>query len=390
MSILENISKGICIFLVFVTVPLLSKETFIPDPPSLNAQNYFLIDATTGKVLAENNSTGRIEPASLTKIMTGYVVADQIKEGFVNFEDKVFISENCWRKGGSKMYIREGTYVSLADLIKGMVIQSGNDASCSIAEHIAGSEENFVQLMMKYTNQLGMTETNFTNPHGWPEEDHFSTAKDLAILTINLISNFPEHYSLYKEKWFTFNDIRQKNRNTLLWQDEAVDGVKTGRTESAGFCLIASAKMEDTRLISITLNSSSEKTRLTDSRRLLDYGFRYYKTKKILSEGEYLKDEEVWGGQIDRVKISSSTDVYLTLPSNDFKDLDVLVALDDYLVAPIQKGQKVGNVLLKRGDNILSRTSVESSEEVEGQGFVGKAWTNIKLLVYKFLMEEDL
>ena len=252
---------------------MFGNESFIPDPPSLSSANYILIDSATNRVLANLNEDEHIEPASITKIMTGYIVSDQIQDGFLSLDDQVLISENCWRKKGSRMFIEESSRVSLLDLIKGMVIQSGNDATCAIAEHVAGSEDNFVDLMTRYANRMELTNTSFVNPSGWPDPEHYSSAKDIAKLSMLLIKDFPEHYSLYKEKWFTYNNIRQRNRNALLWQDDSIDGLKTGHTETAGFCLASSGVREQTRLIAVTLKSSSEKSRLTDNRRLLDYGF---------------------------------------------------------------------------------------------------------------------
>jgi len=367
---------------------LLTEESFIPKPPSINASNYILIDSTSGRILAEKNADDRIEPASITKIMTGYVAADQIAKGFVSLEDQVLISENCWRKGGSKMFIREGTRVSFSDLIKGMVIQSGNDASCAIAEHVAISEEGFIDLMQLYVDELGLNNTQFKNVSGWPDPDHYSSARDLAKLTKSLIDKFPQHYSLYKERYFTFNEIKQRNRNSLLWQDESIDGVKTGHTESAGYCLVSSGVRNDTRLIAVTLKSSSEKSRLTDNRRLLDYGFRYFRTKKVLESNVSLLVEQVWGGETESVSLSSAQDFYLTLSPRDFPRVEPEVKLNDYLQAPIAKGQVVGQVdLILDGDSIAS-VEVVAMEEVPALGFFGTVWSNIKLLTYQFLMEE--
>ena len=374
---------------LFLSYFLTGNESFIPDPPSIGSSNYILIDSTTNRILAQKNPDERIEPASITKIMTGYVVSDQVEEGFINLQDEVFISENCWRKEGSKMWIREGTTVSLLDLIKGMVIQSGNDASCAIAEHVAGSEENFVELMMKYVKRMGLSNTNFVNATGWPEENHYSSARDIAKLSSLLIKDFPEHYSLYKEKSFTYNNIPQRNRNALLWQDDSIDGIKTGHTETAGFCLVSSGKRDDTRLISVIIKSNSEKTRLTDTRRLLDYGFRYFRTKKIVSKGQKLKEEQVWGGESDSVFIAPSRDFYLTLPLRDFKKIEPLIVLDDYLQAPLSEGQVVGKMLFKLGAEDVGSIDLIAVEEIKGMGIFGKAWSNIKLLVYRFLMEED-
>ena len=372
----------------FLSLSLLAEESFIPDPPSLNATNYILMDSISGRILAEKGADERIEPASITKIMTGYVAADQADKGFVSLSDEVFISENCWRKQGSKMFIREGTRVLLSDLIKGMVVQSGNDASCAIAEHVAASEEGFVQLMNLYAREMGLKNTQFRNESGWPDPEHFSSARDLAILSTNLINKFPDHYSLYKEKYFTFNEIKQRNRNSLLWQDDSVDGIKTGHTESAGYCLVSSGVRNDTRLISVTLRSSSEKARLTDNRRLLDYGFRYFRTKKILTRDLSLLKEQVWGGEEEQVNLSSGEDLYLTLSPRDFQRVEPKISLNDYLQAPISRGQVVGKIdLLLDGESLASVDAI-AMEEVSSLGFFGRAWSNIKLLTYRFLIEE--
>ena len=380
----------ILIYSFLLIFPLASAESFIPEPPSVNAKNYILLDSISGRILAEQGSDERVEPASITKIMTGYVVADQILKGFISESDEVFISENCWRKEGSRMFIQEGTRVLVSDLIKGMVIQSGNDASCALAEHVAASEEGFVQLMMVYIRDLGLKNTNFTNSTGLPDPDHYSSAGDLATISQKIINKFPEHYSLYKEKYFTYNDIKQRNRNSLLWQDPSIDGMKTGHTQSAGYCQISSGIKNDTRLIAVTLKSDSEKQRLTDNRRLMDYGFRYYRTKKILSSGQIIKEEEfVWGGESEKVNLESSRDVYLTLSPRDFKRVKPVVVLSDYLQAPLSKNQIVGKINLSLDGELLQSVDLVSSSEVLALGFLGRAWSNTKLLAYQFLTEED-
>ena len=378
-------------FFFSLALPFLlsGNESFIPDPPSISSSNYILIDANTNRVLAEMNPDEEIEPASITKIMTGYIVSDQIQDGFITLDDEVLISENCWRKKGSRMFIEEGSRVVLLDLIKGMVIQSGNDATCAIAEHVAGSEDNFVDLMMRYAEKMALDNTSFINPTGWPDADHYSSAKDIAKLSTLLIKDFPDHYLLYKEKWFTYNNIRQRNRNALLWQDDSIDGLKTGHTESAGFCLVSSGTREQTRLIAVTLKSKSEKTRLTDNRRLLDYGFRYFRTKKLVTEGQNVKEEQVWGGELEKVAIAPIQDFYLTLPLRDFKKIESFVSLEDYLQAPISKNQIVGKMLFKLGEEEVGSVDLVTVKEVKSQGVFGRAWSNIKLLVYRFLMEEE-
>ena len=378
-------------FFFSLALPFLlsGNESFIPDPPSISSSNYILIDANTNRILAEMNPDEEIEPASITKIMTGYIVSDQIQDGFITLDDEVLISENCWRKKGSRMFIEESSRVVLLDLIKGMVIQSGNDATCAIAEHVAGSEDNFVDLMMRYAKKMALDNTSFINPTGWPDAGHYSSAKDIAKLSTLLIKDFPDHYSLYKEKWFTYNNIRQRNRNALLWQDDSIDGLKTGHTESAGFCLVSSGTREQTRLIAVTLKSKSEKTRLTDNRRLLDYGFRYFRTKKLVTEGQNVKEEQVWGGELEKVAIAPIQDFYLTLPLRDFKKIESFVSLEDYLQAPISKNHIVGKMLFKLGEEEVGSVDLVTVKEVKSQGVFGRAWSNIKLLVFRFLMEEE-
>ena len=377
------------VLLLSFSLVLVSEQSFIPDPPKIGAKNFILIDSITGKVLAQQSPDGKVEPASITKIMTGYVVADQIKQGFISENDEVLISENCWRKGGSRMFIEAGKRVLVSDLIKGMVVQSGNDASCALAEHVAVSEEGFVDLMSRYIYDMGLKNTNFINVTGWPDENHYSSARDIAILSKRLIEDFPAHYDIYKEKFFTFNDIKQRNRNSLLWQDETIDGLKTGHTESAGYCLVSSGVRNETRLIAVTLGSSSEKQRIVDNRRLLDYGFRYFRTKKVLSAMEILAEEQVWGGEKESLSLLSSQDVYFTLPLRDFQNIKSNIVLDDYLQAPIAKDQKVGKLEFSLNNKVIKSIDIVSSEEVDSLGVFGQAWSNIKLFVYQFLMEED-
>ena len=377
------------VLLLSFSLVLVSEQSFIPDPPKIGAKNFILIDSITGKVLAQQSPDGKVEPASITKIMTGYVVADQIKQGFISENDEVLISENCWKKGGSRMFIEAGRRVLVSDLIKGMVVQSGNDASCALAEHVAVSEEGFVDLMSRYIYDMGLKNTNFVNVTGWPDENHYSSARDIAILSKRLIEDFPAHYDIYKEKFFTFNDIKQRNRNSLLWQDETIDGLKTGHTESAGYCLVSSGVRNETRLIAVTLGSSSEKQRIVDNRRLLDYGFRYFRTKKVLSAMEILAEEQVWGGEKESLSLLSSQDIYFTLPLRDFQNIKSNIVLDDYLQAPIAKDQKVGKLEFSLNNKVIKSIDIVSSEEVDSLGVFGQAWSNIKLFVYQFLMEED-
>ena len=276
-------------FYLLVLFPLclsLSGQSLVPKAPKLDLTSYILMEATTNKVLVEYNSDAQIAPASMTKVMSSYVIADQIANGTINLDDKVLISEKAWRTGGSKMFIEAGKRVSVKDLLSGIIIQSGNDATIAMAEYVAGSEEGFVDFMNAYSFELGLSGTLFQNSTGLSDPNHYTSAKDLATLTKVLINNFPEHYSIYKEKEFTFSNIRQLNRNNLLWRDDTVDGVKTGHTESAGYCLIASAKRSDMRLIVVVAGSPSENKRFNASQRLLEYGFRFFATQKLIIANE--------------------------------------------------------------------------------------------------------
>ncbi len=279
----------------------------VPSPPKTAAEAYILIDYNSGKIIASQNADMRVEPASLTKIMTGYVVINELSNGNISLDDMVTISPKAWKMPGSKMFIEVGKKVSVHDLIKGMVIQSGNDASVALAEHIAGSEEVFAELMNKYAESLGMTHTHYMNATGLPNPDHYTTAEDLSILARALINKFPEEYEWYAQKKFTFNGITQYNRNKLLWQDPSVDGLKTGHTESAGYCLVTSAKRDDMRLISVVLGTDSAKQRIQESQKLLNYGFRFFETHKLYQAGQRLNDARIWEGQQDTVGLGLET-----------------------------------------------------------------------------------
>ena len=273
----------------------LAAPRIIPAPPQLATEGHILLDAATGTVIIEENAEMRLPPASLTKIMTSYIIASEIQQGRISLDDLVPISVKAWKMEGSRMFIREGTEVKVADLIRGIVIQSGNDASVAMAEFIAGDEDAFADVMNQVAQKLGMTRTQFKNATGLPDEGHYTTAKDLSILARALIRDFPEHYKVYKEKYFSYNDIRQANRNSLLWRDDAVDGMKTGHTQAAGFCLVASAEKKDMRLVSVVMGATSERARSTESQKLINYGFRYFESVKLYDGLESLRRVKVWG-----------------------------------------------------------------------------------------------
>lgn len=359
--------------------PAVRQPTIIPAPPQLAATGYILIDADTGKVIVEKNADESLPPASLTKMMTAYIVSQEVKRGSLNEEDMVNISVKAWRMGGSKMFIREGTQVSVRDLLLGVIVQSGNDASVALAEHIAGSEESFVDIMNQKAALMGMTGTHFENATGWPAEGHVTTARDMAILARAKIQDHPEHYSFYKEKQFVWNDIRQPNRNLLLFRDDSVDGIKTGHTEEAGFCLVASAKRGDMRLISVVMGTNSEEARAAESQKLLSYGFRYYDTRDLYAAGEVLNQARVWKGLSDQVNLGVQEAIKLTLPRGRHDDIQASLQIPETIIAPLTAGQEMGQLRLMLDDELLAEVPVVALQAVEQSGFFARLWDGIKL-----------
>ena len=370
--------KKLIYFLLIVPFYMdLSAQSLVPKAPKLNLSSYILIEASTNTVIAEFNSDNQIAPASMTKVMSGYVIADQIANGSISLDDKVLISEKAWKTGGSKMFIEAGKRVSVEDLLSGIVIQSGNDATIAMAEYVAGSEEGFVDFMNAYASELGLTNSLFQNSTGFSDPNHFSSAKDLAKLTQALINNFPDHYATYKEKEFTFSGIRQLNRNKLLWRDDSVDGVKTGHTDSAGFCLISSAQRNDMRLIAVVAGSESENERLTASQRLLEYGFRFYATQKLVSQEIKVTTAKVWGGKTNEVALGSTKDIYLTLPRSEFKNIKANYQFNNNLQAPIKIGQMIGSIEFTSNDRVVLSAPLVAIETVEAKGFFGMLWSRL-------------
>ena len=352
-------------------------QSMVPKAPKLNLSSYILLEASTNTVIAEFNSDNQIAPASMTKVMSGYVIADQIANGSISLDDKVLISEKAWKTGGSKMFIEAGKRVSVKDLLSGIVIQSGNDATIAMAEYVAGSEEGFVDFMNAYASEMGLTNTLFQNSTGFSDPNHFTSAKDLAKLTQELINKFPDHYATYKEKEFTFSGIRQLNRNKLLWRDDSVDGVKTGHTDSAGFCLISSARRNDMRLIAVVAGSESENERLTASQRLLEYGFRFYATQKLVSQKTKVTTAKVWGGTTDEVALGSTQDIYLTLPRSEFKNIKANYQFTNNLQAPIEIGEQIGSIEFTSNDRVVLSAPLMAIENVEAKGFFGMLWARL-------------
>jgi len=378
--ITKRIQRAFSFVLLTLLCSLVSaKPALIPSPPQVSAKSYILIDADSGAVIVESNSHERLPPASLTKMMTAYIVEHEVAEGNINLYDEVPVSVKAWKTGGSKMFIKEGTKVLLEDLLKGVVIQSGNDASIALAEYVAGSESAFADIMNQQAALLGMKNSHFMNATGLPAEDHYSTAGDLARLALAIIKDYPEQYALYAEKYFTYNNIRQPNRNRLLWRDKSVDGLKTGHTEAAGYCLVASAKRDDMRLISVVMGTNSEDARARETQKLLNYGFRYYETESLYSAGQSLTDSLVWGGEFDNFELGVAKDVVVTIPRGHKSELDAQIELDPVIKAPVETGQKFGRLVVELdGETIVDEPLVALDAVPEG-GFFKRLWDMIKL-----------
>ncbi|WP_354444450.1 D-alanyl-D-alanine carboxypeptidase family protein [Marinobacter sp. MBR-99] len=356
-----------------------AQSALIPSPPQIAGSSWVLKDPLSGRVIMEHNSHERVPPASLTKMMTAYIVERELDEGRIAMTDMVPISVKAWRTGGSRTFVREGTQVSVEDLLKGVIIQSGNDASVALAEFVAGSEDAFVDIMNQQARQLGMNNTNFENATGLPHPNQYSTAYDLALLAKAIIEDYPENYPLYAVKSFTYNNIRQPNRNSLLWRDESVDGLKTGHTEEAGYCLVASAKRDNTRLIAAVMGTSSAEVRAREVQKMLNYGFRYYETERLFRAGQELVDAKVWGGKSDQISVGLAEDVFVTIPRGARDKLESTVDLDSVIKAPIKVGDELGRIQVMLDGEVLVDEPALALTEVQQGGVFKRLWDAIKL-----------
>lgn len=341
----------------------------IPSPPSLNVKSYLLLDFETGQVLAERESALKVEPASITKVMAAYVLFGEIQRGQLKLEDQVRVSERAWKQGlgGSRMFIPVNAEVSVKDLLLGMIVQSGNDATVALAEHVAGSEEAFVVLMNQQARQLGMQASHFTNAPGLPDPEHYTTAADLGKLARAMIRDFPEYYAWYSVREFSFNGIKQYNRNTLLARDPSVDGMKTGHTESAGFCLLSSAKRDAMRLVAVVMGSQSEKARADESQALLNYGFRFFESHQLYAARQALSEQELWKGAVDQIHLGLEQPIRVVIPRGHYERLKASMELPQVLIAPIEKGQTIGKVRVRLDDTLLiERPLIALDEGLEG------------------------
>ena len=369
------------LFLALLLIaPGLAVALPIPAPPSLSARSYILADADSDHVIAEKEADTPVEPASITKIMTGYLVFQALAEGLISLKDKVLISAHAGHTGGSKMFIETGSLVPVEDLIKGMIIQSGNDATIALAEHIAGTEEAFVDLMNAQAAELGMKHTHYMNATGLPDPNHYSTARDILKLTRALIRDFPQEYRWYSQKSFTWSGIKQSNRNKLLWQDKRVDGVKTGHTDSAGYCLVSSAVDHDMRLISVVLGTKSDQARIRQSQALLNYGFRFFETRRLYKRGDKLAETRIWKGAVDQLPLGVAKDIYVTYPRRQGDQLSAHIERPKLLEAPVKKGDPLGKLTISLDGATLAQAPLVALEDVPEGGFFTRIKDSIMLL----------
>ncbi|MEG3754591.1 D-alanyl-D-alanine carboxypeptidase family protein [Psychromonas arctica] len=379
---MKKISLLLITFLLSINA--LAAPMIVPKAPSIAAKGYLLIDFDSGKVLSENNSEETLEPASLTKMMTSYIIGQELKSGNLKLSDKVTISNNAWSKNfpdSSKMFIEVGKEVTVEDLNRGIIIQSGNDACVAMAEHIAGSESAFADLMNSWAAQLGMNDTHFVNSHGLHADGHHTTAKDMAILAKAIITDVPNEYKIYSEKSFKYNGIVQYNRNGLLWDKSLnVDGMKTGHTSAAGYSLVSSATKDGMRLISVVMGTRSDEARKVESKKLLNWGFRFFETITPYKANDQLANERIWMGTQANIRLGVPVDTPLTLPRNQSQNLKADFVIDNELRAPIQKGDKVGQVNYTLADEAVASYDLIALETVEEGGIFSRIIDYIKLL----------
>ena len=369
--------KAVAVFVALVALQCLAQPV---TPPPIAAKSYLVMDLLSGQTLAAANENDRFEPASLTKLMTAYVVFAAMREGRIDAATTVKASEAATKSEGARMFIVAGSPVTVGELLRGLIIQSGNDAAVALAEAVAGSEPAFVELMNKQAMRLGLSNTHFTNASGKPGPEHRTSARDLAALAAAVIRDFPEHYPLYGQKEFTYNRIAQANRNRLLWTDPTVDGMKTGFTEGAGYCLVASARRGERRLLSVVLGAQSDTLRTSESQKLLNFGFQAYETRRLYKKGEPVATPAVYKGTKDAVALGFDRDIWLTLPRERFMGLAVVLETRQPFVAPLAAGQKAGIMKLTRENIPVAEFPVVALEEVPVAGFLSRGWDTLRLL----------
>ncbi len=385
MPYLNRIRTLFSPLLAFVLMSLIGvavRAQTIPPPPQMPVRGYVLMDYQSGNLLANLKGEERMEPASITKLMTAYVIYQALASGKIRLQDQVTISEKAWRTPGSKMFVKVGSQVSVEDLLMGVVVQSGNDATVALAEYVAGSEETFVKLMNQEAERLGLTNSHFVNASGLPDPNHYMSARDIAVLTRALIRDFPDQYTRYSVRSFKYNNIEQQNRNRLMLQDPTVDGVKTGHTQSAGYCLVASAKRDDTRLISVVLGSERERDRFQASQTLLNYGFSFFESRKLYDAETAIVEPRIWKGQENRLPLGVTYPLYVTVPKGQAPQVSTTTIVQPHIVAPAQKGQAFGEIAVRLGEQEVSRTPLVALREVPESGWFGRMIDAILLFFY--------
>ena len=361
----------------------------VPGVPPIASKSYILMEGTTGRVLGERDSDVPLPPASLTKIMTSFVAASELAAGRIDMDDDVPISVKAWRTGGSKTFVREGTTVKLSDLLRGVIIQSGNDASVAVAEFIGGDEDGFANMMNAHAKELGLHSSRFVNATGLPDDGHHSSARDLALLSAALIERYPDHYAIYSERSFEYGGIDQPNRNRLLWRDKSADGVKTGLTDAAGYCLVASALRDGTRMIAAVMGADTNDARFQDAQKLLAYGFRYFESQQLYEADEVLTTAQVWYGEEETVDVGVAEPVRITLPRGRYDDLDAAIDLPRDLEAPLVAGERIGTARVSLDGDILAETALIARNSVAEAGFFSRMGDGLYLLFRDLMGEAD-
>lgn len=357
--------------------------TLVPTPPALDAKGYVLMDANSGTVIAQQNMDQRMEPASLTKMMTIYLAFQALKSGQIHLTDNVHISKDAWQTGGSRMFLKVGTDVPVETLIQGVIVDSGNDACVALSEYIGGTEDTFANLMNQTAQRLGMTSTHYVDSTGLPSPEHYSTPHDMALLAQAIIRDYPEYYHYFGEKWLKYNNIRQPNRNRLLWRDPSVDGLKTGHTDGAGYCLVSSAMQNGMRLISVMMGTPTDAARADDSQALLNYGFRFFKTYKLFDNNKSLASTRAWYGKDGNVQLGLATPLYVTIPVGEYNKLQAQIKLPKRVEAPVQQGQQIGNVVVSLDGNVVSTTPLIALQSDPKGGWFGRTVDRIGMMFHK-------
>ncbi len=371
---------------LFADLAALPQPTLvIPAPPAVQAKAFMLIDPLSNYVIAGQNVDQRVEPASLTKMMTVYVVDHALKSGKLKLTDLVKVSESAWKTPGTRMFIEVNSEVSVEDLLRGIIIQSGNDASVAIAQHIAGTESAFAELMNFYAKKLGLVNTHFVNATGLPDPNHYTSTRDMAILAKALIRDFPESYAIYSEKEFMYKNIKQENRNRLLWINDLVDGIKTGFADAAGYCLVASGKKDNMRLIAIVMGTKSDSARAEEANKLLNYGFRFYESRKLYPGLTSLKKARIWNGKEKEVDLGLPEDLYVTIGQGQYDHVKTVLNLDKTIKAPTTKGSIIGTLTIQLDDKTISEHPVVALTTVESGGILNRLYDNVALSVQSLL-----